>query len=69
MLFRSDRTFQSKYDKAGCKLCGKRHIAAGEPVVNISGVGWSALSCAEAHNAAVSAAVEESAENEDDLPF
>ena len=64
-----DRTFPSKYDNGGCKLCGKRHIPEGAPVVNITGVGWSALSCAEAHNAALAAPVPEPADGGEELPF
>lgn len=64
-----DRTFPSKYDNAWCKLCGKRHIPEGAPVVNITGIGWSALSCAEAHNAALAAREPEPVEGDEDLPF
>ncbi len=64
-----DRTFPSKYDKAGCKLCGKRHVAAGEPIVHISGMGWCALSCAEAHNASLEPSETTEEETADDLPF
>jgi len=64
-----DRTLASKYDKAGCKLCGKRHVAAGEPIVHISGMGWCALSCAEAHNASLEPSETTEEETADDLPF
>lgn len=64
-----DRTFPSKYDNGGCKLCGKRHIPEGAPVVNLTGVGWSALSCAEAHNASLEQSETTEEETADDLPF
>jgi len=59
-----DGTMPSKFDNGACKLCGRRHIPKGDPIVNLKGIGYAALSCAEAHNAALAAP-----EPDEDLPF
>ncbi len=64
-----DGTIPSKFDNGWCKLCGKRHIPKGDPIVNLKGVGYAALSCAEAHNAALAAREPEPVEGDEDLPF
>lgn len=64
-----DGSILSKYDNGFCKLCGRKHIPVASPIVNLKGIGYSALSCAEAHNAALAAPVPEPTDGGEDLPF
>lgn len=62
-----DKQIAAKFDNSKCALCGKKHVSQGEQIVNVDGVGWSALACAQKHNAARSA--EPPPEDEEGLPF
>lgn len=64
-----DGSIPSRFDNGGCKLCGKRHIPQGDPIVNLKGIGYAALSCAEAHNAALTAPEPKHVDGGEDLPF